>query len=297
MYRMLCILSVCFLIFPETAVSEDRYFDAAGVRIRYVESGKGEPIVLLHGGTSNLESWAVRGVLPNLEKDFRVIAFDARGHGKSDKPRDPSAYGRQQALDIVRLLDTLRIDRAHIIGYSLGGSTVAQLLTMHPERFLTAVQISGAGRSPALAKDTQQNELEASEIEKNCISRSRITRQAPAHAKPSEVELQKREAACRANKDFDQYATAASIRGYRDQIITPEQVKAIKVPTLGVVGSLDSALQPMQDLAKMRPEMKFVIVEGASHTGPDGIQGRPELITAIREFIASQPQAKRGTSN
>jgi pimeloyl-ACP methyl ester carboxylesterase len=87
----------------------------------------------LHGGTSNLESWIVRGVLPNLEKDFRVIAFDARGHGKSDKPRDPSAYGRQQALDVVRLLDALRIDRAHIVGYSLGGSTVAQLLTLHPD--------------------------------------------------------------------------------------------------------------------------------------------------------------------
>ena len=57
--------------------------------------------------------------------------------------------------------------------------------------------------------------------------------------------------------------------------------------TLGVVGSVDSALQSMQDLAKLRPDMKFVIVEGASHTGPDGIQGRPELISAIREFIAS----------
>ena len=287
MHRILCVLSICCLIFPETVAGEDRYFDAAGVKIRYVDSGKGEPIVLLHGGTSNLESWIVRGVLPNLEKDFRVIAFDARGHGKSDKPRDPSAYGRQQALDIVRLLDTLRIDRAHIIGYSLGGSTVAQLLTLHPERFLTAVQISGAGRSPALANDPRI-ELEAAEIEKDCISRGRITRQAPPHAKPSEAELQKRAATCRANKDFDQYATAASIRGYRDQVITPEQVKAVKVPTLGVVGSVDSALQSMQDLAKLRPDMKFVIVEGASHTGPDGIQGRPELISAIRDFIASE---------
>ena len=287
MHRILCVLSVCFLILSEPAVGEDRYFDAAGVKIRYVDSGKGEPIVLLHGGTSNLESWIVRGVLPNLEKDFRVIAFDARGHGKSDKPRNPSAYGRQQALDVVRLLDALRIDRAHIIGYSLGGSTVAQLLTLHPERFLTAVQVSGAGRSPALAGDPRI-EQEAAEIEKDCISRSRITRQAPVHDKPSETELTKRAAACRANKDFDQYATAASIRGYRDQVITVEQVKAVKVPTLGVVGSLDSALESMQDLAKARPDMKFVIVEGASHTGPDGIQGRAELISAIRAFIASQ---------
>jgi pimeloyl-ACP methyl ester carboxylesterase len=78
-------------------------------------------------------------------------------------------------------------------------------------------------------------------------------------------------------------------------VVTPEQVKAVKVPTLGVVGSLDSALESMQDLAKLRPDMKFVIVEGASHTGPDGMQGRPELISVIREFISSQrkPDARQ----
>jgi pimeloyl-ACP methyl ester carboxylesterase len=51
--------------------------------------------VLLHGGTSNLESWVTPGVVANLAKDFRVIAFDARGSGKSDKLREPQAYGRR----------------------------------------------------------------------------------------------------------------------------------------------------------------------------------------------------------
>jgi len=86
------------------AAHEDRYLDAAGVKIRYIDTGKGaETIVLLHGGTSRLESWITPGVVDNLAKDFRVIAFDARGHGKSDAPREPAAYGRQQALDVVRI--------------------------------------------------------------------------------------------------------------------------------------------------------------------------------------------------
>jgi pimeloyl-ACP methyl ester carboxylesterase len=273
-------------IIPAHAL-EDQYLDAGGVKIRYIDAGKGEAIVLLHGGTSNLESWTSRGVVDNLAKDFRVIAFDARGHGKSSSPREPAAYGRQQALDVVRLLDALKIDRAHIVGFSLGGSTVAQLLTMHPERFLTAVQVAAAGRSPREANDPRI-ETEAAEIAKDCISRSRVMRQAPAGMKPTEEDLQKRIAACRADKNFDPLATAASLRGYRDQAVTPEQMAAVKVPTLGIVGTLDHTLKAMQELKTIRPGMTLVLLEGVSHTGPTGIQGRPELVAEIRAFISEQ---------
>jgi pimeloyl-ACP methyl ester carboxylesterase len=285
-YRFAAAL-LCLGVVPASAAYEDKYLDADGVKIRYIDTGKGEAIVLLHGGTSNLESWTTRGVVANLEKDFRVIAFDARGHGKSDKPREPAAYGRQQALDVVRILDALKIKRAHIVGFSLGGSTVAQLLTLHPERFLTAVQVAAAGRSPREANDPRI-ETEAAEIARDCISRSRLMRQAPEGMKPSEEEIQKRMAACRADKSFDQHSTAASLRGYRDQAVTPEQMAAVKVPTLGIVGTLDHTLKAMQALKKIRPDMKLVLLEGVTHTGATGIQGRPELIDEIRAFIASQ---------
>src|SRR5262245_5394932 len=122
---------------PVIAVEDGKFAEFEGVKIHYIDRGKGEAIVLLHGGTNNLESWVRTGVVGNLEKDYRVIAFDARGAGKSSKPHEPGAYGRQQALDVARLLDALKIQRAHIVGFSLGGSTVAQLLTLRPERFLT----------------------------------------------------------------------------------------------------------------------------------------------------------------
>jgi predicted alpha/beta-fold hydrolase len=130
----------------EVRVATERvqYLDANGVKIRYIDTGRGKAIVLLHGGASSLESWTSEGLVDNLAKDFRVIAFDARGHGKSDSPRDPAAYGRQQALDVVRILDALKIQRAHIIGFSLGSSTVAQLLTLHPEPQSLLAQGSGS---------------------------------------------------------------------------------------------------------------------------------------------------------
>ena len=269
---------------------DDKYLDAGGVKIRYIDTGKGQPIVLLHGGTSRLESWIDTGVVANLEKDFRVIAFDARGHGKSDSPREPAAYGRQQALDVVRILDALKIDRAHIVGFSLGGSTVAQLLTLHPERFLTGVQVAAAGRSPEEANDPRI-ETEAAEIARDCISRSRLMRQSPAGMKPTEEEIQKRIAACRADKTFDQHSTAASLRGYHDQAVTTEQMAAVKVPTLGIVGTLDHTLKAMQDLKKIRPGMTLALLDGVTHTGKTGIQAAPALVTEIRRFIAGQPRA------
>jgi len=282
------ILYTALLLFFTTApvqAFEDKYLDANGVKIRYIDTGSGKAIVLLHGGGSNLESWTSEGVVDNLARDFRVIAFDARGHGKSDSPRDPSAYGRQQALDVVRILDALKIQRAHIIGFSLGSSTVAQLLTLHPERFLTGVQVGGAGRTTQEANDPRI-ETEAAEIARDCISRSRLMRQAPVGMKPTEEEIQRRIIICRADKNFDPLAVAASLRGYKDQAVSNAQMAAVKVPTLGIVGTLDHTLKAMQELKTMRPAMKLVVLDGVSHTGKTGIQGDPRLVTEIRTFIA-----------
>jgi pimeloyl-ACP methyl ester carboxylesterase len=71
------------------AVEDGKYAILGGVKVHYIDRGQGQPIVLLHGGTSSLDSWIDSGAVGNLQKDFRVIAFDARGAGKSDKPRAP----------------------------------------------------------------------------------------------------------------------------------------------------------------------------------------------------------------
>ena len=104
-------------------------------------------------------------------------------------------------------------------------------------------------------------------------------------------EIQKRMVACRADKNFDQLATAASLRGYKDQAVTAEQMAAVRVPTLGIVGTLDHTLKDMQELKKIRPDMKLMLLEGVSHTGKTGIQENPALVTEIRKFIAEQPRA------
>ena len=90
---------------PCLAHADDLFFDSHGVKIRYVVAGKGEPVVLIHGFSANLEmAWqqlpklfGQPDILQALAKDYHVIALDCRGHGQSDKPDDPKAYGREMA--------------------------------------------------------------------------------------------------------------------------------------------------------------------------------------------------------
>ena len=190
-------------LFNTTCGAQDRYFNANGVRLRYTDQGAGEPIVLVHGFSNQLELWTTTGVVQDLARDHRVIAFDLRGHGRSDKPHDPARYGREMTLDIVRLLDHLGIDRAHIVGYSLGAHLTSQLLTLHPERFLSATLVAGAGRFDWDSATARQADTVAREVEHDCISRSLIRRLAPPTMQPPEDTLRALAARCLADTTQD----------------------------------------------------------------------------------------------
>src|SRR4030095_13900099 len=91
---------ICLVLGPAHALAQDQFFDSNGVRIRYTDRGTGDVIVLIHGNGGSLQGWIDSGVLPNLMRDYRVVALDARGHGKSGKPHEVKAYGREMALDV-----------------------------------------------------------------------------------------------------------------------------------------------------------------------------------------------------
>jgi pimeloyl-ACP methyl ester carboxylesterase len=192
------------------------------------------------------------------------------------------------ALDVVRLLDHLGIRRAHVVGYSLGAFLTAQLLTLHPDRFLTATLVAGAGLlrwTPELAGEAEQ---EATEREKECASRTLMYLLAPPNGPtPTEEQINASTAACFADVNQDRFAIAALTRSRRDLVITPAAVAAVTVPTLGIVGSLDPNTPSLEQLKMLRPGLKLVIVDGATHNGERGILGRPELLAALREFIST----------
>ncbi len=115
------------------------------VKISYFVEGEGEPVLLIHGLYSSADlNWRRPGLVAALAKHHRVIALDLPGHGRSDRPQNEAAYGKQIVVDIIGLLGHLKIKQAHLVGYSLGGMVAVKLLATHPDRVLSAV-IGGMG--------------------------------------------------------------------------------------------------------------------------------------------------------
>lgn len=113
-----------------------------GVKIHYYVKGKGTPVILIHGYTGSAAgNWLANGIFDALARNHMVVALDCRNHGKSDKPQ---LNGPGKAEDVVELMDHLKIKRAHFHGYSMGGGIVGRLLTMIPDRMITAA-FGGSG--------------------------------------------------------------------------------------------------------------------------------------------------------
>ena len=266
------------------AAAQERYFDAGGVRIRYLERGAGTPVVLVHGFTGSIErSWIDTGVLPQLARDYRVIAFDLRGHGKSDAPHQPAAY-EHIALDVIGLMDHLGLQRAHIVGYSLGGIIAIKLLTTHPRRFLSALIGAAAYRRSQSERADREADAAAREIEAG-IYRALIVSTAPTDEPPPD------EALIRARSSQipgDRFAHAALMRARRALLVTDAQIAEVTVPTLAVVGAADPQLPRIQAMQAVWPALNVQVVPGATHptVHPRGLPRRPEFLAAIRGWIA-----------
>ena len=122
MWRFGLFLAVVLVAVPSVHAQEaGQFFDSNGVQIHYVDQGEGEPVVLIHAMLETLEAWTDSPVESGLlDAGYRVLAFDVRPHGQSGKPHDPTKYGIEVVRDVVRLLDHLALDRAHVVGYSMG---------------------------------------------------------------------------------------------------------------------------------------------------------------------------------
>lgn len=110
-----------------------------GGDLAYDEAGSGEPIILLHGHSFDRHMWDPQ--FAELAKHYHVIRYDLRGYGLSDMPEETE--GSLHAEDLLSLLDGLKIPKAHVVGLSLGGYVVGDMVALHPDRLLSATIASG----------------------------------------------------------------------------------------------------------------------------------------------------------
>jgi pimeloyl-ACP methyl ester carboxylesterase len=269
------------LLVPAGRCADDQFFDSNGVKLRYVVEGKGEPVLLIHGFTSSVEAnWKSPGVAPKLTENYQVIALDNRGHGKSDKPHDPKQYGLEMVEDAVRLLDHLKIEKAHIVGYSMGAVITAKLLVTHPERCLTAT-LGGHG---GLRKDADMSFYEglANDLDQGKgfgLLIARLT--PPGRPKPTEAQVKTINAMLLSVNDPK--ALAAVARGFKELTVTWDQLQGNRVPTLALIGGEDPLKEGVDELKGKMANLTITVIKGADHRSAPG---RPEFIKALQEFLA-----------
>ena len=289
-FALVALLSFVFLspaLAQPPAAPPDQFFDSSGVRIRYVEQGSGAPIVLMHGYTGTADRhFLANGVFANLAKDYRVIAIDLRGHGKSGKPHEPAAYGEEMARDVARLLDYLKIPRAHIAGYSLGATIAGRFAALYPDRLISVIYIASLplrDTDTYLAKFADES---VKELEGDLPFKSLAIGLQPPGEKPlSDDEIRKAVAPLVAANDVK--ALAALWRGYRTLAVTNQQLKALRAPSIVLIGSEDISAQGVPELNQSHPQIRTVVVQGAQHGGPEGVMRRPDFMAALRPFLAA----------
>lgn len=221
------------------------------VEIAYLDEGEGEPIVLVHGFASTKEvNWVNPGWVTTLTRaGRRAIALDNRGHGASGKLYDPAAYhSATMAEDVRALLDHLGIEHADVMGYSMGARITAFLALAHPERVRSAILgglgiklVEGVGLPESIAEA-----LEAPSLAEVADPTGRMFR---SFAEQTKSDLR---------------ALAACIRGSR-QVLSREQVAALKPPLMVAVGTNDEVAGSAEALAALIPGARTLPIPDRDH--------------------------------
>ncbi|MDA4848198.1 alpha/beta fold hydrolase [Hoeflea poritis] len=228
-------------------------FSNKGARIAYLDAGPhdGYPVLLIHGFASTAHvNWVFTGWVSTLSKaGYRVIALDNRGHGGSEKFHDPRYYTPElMASDSLALLEHLAIQRAHVMGYSMGARLSAFLALEAPELVSTLVfgglgsgMTEGVGDWGPIAEA-----LRAPSIDDVSDETGRAFRAFAEQTKS------------------DRAALAACIEASRT-LVTAEQLAALAMPALVAVGSSDAIAGSADKLARLLPDGRAFDIAGRDH--------------------------------
>jgi pimeloyl-ACP methyl ester carboxylesterase len=226
-------------------------FHNGAVEIAYLDEGEGDPILLVHGFASSKNvNWVYPGWVSELRKNGRrVIALDNRGHGESAKLYDPEEYYiGTMAGDVTALMDHLNIERADIMGYSLGGRMTAYLAFSQPQRLRCAI-LGGIGMGLIEGGGPGENVAEALEAPSLDDVTDPVGRTFRAFADQTRS---------------DRRALATCLRGSR-RLMTRDEAAAIAVPVLIAVGTVDEIAGSAAALGKIIPGLQVLDIPNRDH--------------------------------
>ena len=247
-----------------------------GTKFHYFEMGTGTPVILIHGSGGTAANWMANGLAASLAKTNRVLAIDMRGHGQTVGPDGK----RQQRtpnmdLDVLAFMDALQIQRAHIGGFSMGGSITSQLMARAPERFITA-HFGGSG-----VREDPNSEF-AKQVPPD-----------PQGTAPLDAEARRLYSARAAAE-----AAKAGVSGGETQLSSqpvppavarpPLDLKKMTFPILAVVGEFDQPYTRTHRLWREAPNFQRVILRNRGHLSSYMAGLAPELYRdALTTFVVS----------
>ena len=227
------------------------YVDVNGVHLYHEEQGEGSPLILLHGGMLSIDL-NFADLIPELATRHRVIGVELQGHGRTgdiDREITPAAL----ASDIVGLLDHLGIDRAHVLGHSMGGAVALELAVSYPDRVRSVVPISASVRMEGMHSDlldptkhaTSTRMPTADDFAAMQSTYQRLSPH-PEHFNEFLASLSK------ANSD---------LQGWSD-----EQLAAITAPALLVIGDRDfTTVEHGALMLELIPGSQLAVLPGTTH--------------------------------
>lgn len=251
-----------------------RYFEHDGLRLAFREEGEGQPILLIHGFASSARvNWVAPGWFDTLTTNgYRVIAIDNRGHGDSQKSRDPQIYyPERMADDASALLDHLGISRAHVMGYSMGARIAAYMALRNPAKVYTAI-FGGLGIGMVIGAgewEPVRDALLAEDITSIKDPRSLMFRKFADNTKS------------------DRWALAACVMTSKKEL-TENQVSEIKQPVLVAVGEKDDIAGKPEPLVAMMKQAQSLVIPSRDHMLAVGDK---VFKRGVVEFLARYPIA------
>ncbi len=264
---------------------------AGDIRLHYDASGSGPPLILAHAYLGRADVWA--GQRMALISGYRVIAYDARGHGRSDAPDDPAAYSLDIAVsDLIGLMDALGIDRTHVCGLSMGAETVLHALLKQPERFMSATLADVGSGSDDMAEFIEKGEILAKAfLEHGSLwAFERLLERGSFAAGLGERRQQTVASMKRIVENHPAHAMAHTMRGYlmrRPTVYSLEPLlRKVTSPVLVIRGELDERVaEPSAFLARTMPTAREIVIPGVGHV--TNILAPTRFNEALRTFLSA----------
>jgi len=244
-----------------------------GVRLHVEEAGDGSPVLFVHEFAGDHRSWEPQ--VRALSRRYRCIAYSARGYPPSDVPEDPAAYSQDRAVaDAIAVLDALDVDRAHVVGLSMGGFATLHLGLRHPGRARSLVVAAcGYGAQP----ERQDAFREESNVIADAFAAEGAAEVAKRYAVgPARVQFQNKDPRGWAEfaAHLGEHSSAGSamtmrgVQGARPSLYDlTDSLAALSVPTLIVAGDEDEGvLEPSLMLKRTIPAAGLAVLPKTGHT-------------------------------